>query len=110
MYWHYFSPLQFVFFTGGIVFLTLIVNGSTTQFVLHLLDMDKLSAAKVRMLLVFRTSHSICFLLLDGVLGCNDGISISFLKYLMEHVYKSAFLYLKNIDVEPTDVIEKCLQ
>lgn len=43
-----FSPLQFVFFTGGIVFLTLIVNGSTTQFVLRLLDMDKLSAAKVR--------------------------------------------------------------
>ncbi|XP_062172474.1 sodium/hydrogen exchanger 8 [Alnus glutinosa] len=40
----------FVFFTGGIVFLTLIVNGSTTQFILHLLDMDKLSAAKRRIL------------------------------------------------------------
>ncbi|GMN38291.1 hypothetical protein TIFTF001_007530, partial [Ficus carica] len=40
----------FVFFTGGIVFLTLIVNGSTTQFVLHLLDMEKLSAAKRRIL------------------------------------------------------------
>ncbi|KAF7827545.1 sodium/hydrogen exchanger 8 isoform X2 [Senna tora] len=37
----------FVFFTGGIVFLTLIVNGSTAQFVLHFLDMDKLSAAKI---------------------------------------------------------------
>ncbi|KAF6168632.1 hypothetical protein GIB67_005244 [Kingdonia uniflora] len=41
----------FVFFTGGIVFLTLIVNGSTTQFILHLLGMDKLSAAKVRLFL-----------------------------------------------------------
>ncbi|KAK7848722.1 sodium/hydrogen exchanger 7 [Quercus suber] len=40
----------FVFFTGGIVFLTLIVNGSTTQFLLHLLDMDKLSTAKRRIL------------------------------------------------------------
>ncbi|XVE91878.1 hypothetical protein REPUB_Repub01dG0049200 [Reevesia pubescens] len=40
----------FVFFTGGIVFLTLIVNGSTTQFMLHFLDMDKLSAAKKRIL------------------------------------------------------------
>ncbi|GMJ13363.1 ARABIDOPSIS SALT OVERLY SENSITIVE 1, SALT OVERLY SENSITIVE 1, ARABIDOPSIS NA+/H+ ANTIPORTER 7 [Hibiscus trionum] len=40
----------FIFFTGGIVFLTLIVNGSTTQFVLHFLDMDKLSAAKKRIL------------------------------------------------------------
>lgn len=40
----------FVFFTGGIVFLTLIVNGSTTQFVLHLLQMDKLSVAKKRIL------------------------------------------------------------
>ncbi|XP_030959877.1 sodium/hydrogen exchanger 8 isoform X1 [Quercus lobata] len=40
----------FVFFTGGIVFLTLIVNGSTTQFVLHLLNMDKLSTAKRRVL------------------------------------------------------------
>lgn len=44
--------LQFVFFTGGIVFLTLIVNGSTTQFVLHLLGMDKLSSAKVNFNLV----------------------------------------------------------
>ncbi|XP_024027399.1 sodium/hydrogen exchanger 8 [Morus notabilis] len=44
------TGILFVFFTGGIVFLTLIVNGSTTQFVLHLLDMDKLSAAKRRIL------------------------------------------------------------
>ncbi|GLT41157.1 hypothetical protein SLA2020_152420 [Shorea laevis] len=36
----------FVFFTGGIVFLTLIINGSTTQFLLHFLGMDKLSAMK----------------------------------------------------------------
>ncbi|KAL3830717.1 hypothetical protein ACJIZ3_019519 [Penstemon smallii] len=41
----------FVFLTGGIVFLTLIVNGSTTQFVLHILKMDKLSAAKRRILI-----------------------------------------------------------
>lgn len=40
----------FVFLTGGIVFLTLIVNGSTTQFVLSVLKMDKLSAAKKRIL------------------------------------------------------------
>ncbi|MCH98796.1 sodium/hydrogen exchanger 7-like, partial [Trifolium medium] len=41
---------MFVFFTGGIVFLTLIVNGSTTQFILQFLDMNKLSSAKVRVL------------------------------------------------------------
>jgi hypothetical protein len=29
------------------VFLTLIFNGSTTQFLLHMLSMDKLSATKV---------------------------------------------------------------
>ncbi|CAL0329851.1 unnamed protein product [Lupinus luteus] len=40
----------FVFFTGGIVFLTLTVNGSTTQFILRFLGMDKLSAAKKRVL------------------------------------------------------------
>ncbi|XP_056696417.1 sodium/hydrogen exchanger 7 isoform X2 [Spinacia oleracea] len=40
----------FVFFTGGIVFLTLIINGSTTQFVLRFLGMDKLSKAKRRIL------------------------------------------------------------
>lgn len=45
--------VQFLFFTGGIVFLTLIVNGSTTQFILHFLDMDKLSAAKVWVLFIF---------------------------------------------------------
>ncbi|PPD82712.1 hypothetical protein GOBAR_DD20350 [Gossypium barbadense] len=41
---------RFIFFTGGIVFLTLIVNGSTTQFILHFLGLDKLSAAKKRIL------------------------------------------------------------
>nr|ACZ57357.1 plasma membrane Na+/H+ antiporter [Zygophyllum xanthoxylum] len=40
----------FVFFTGGIVFLTLIVNGSTTQFVLRFLGLDKLSPTKKRIL------------------------------------------------------------
>ncbi|GLU10794.1 hypothetical protein SLE2022_275760 [Rubroshorea leprosula] len=40
----------FVFFTGGIVFLTLIINGSTTQFILHFLGMDKLSVTKRRIL------------------------------------------------------------
>ncbi|VYS51781.1 unnamed protein product [Arabidopsis thaliana] len=40
----------FLFFTGGIVFLTLIVNGSTTQFVLRLLRMDILPAPKKRIL------------------------------------------------------------
>ncbi|XP_074309066.1 sodium/hydrogen exchanger 7 isoform X2 [Silene latifolia] len=40
----------FVFFTGGIVFLTLILNGSTTQFVLQILGLAKLSAAKRRIL------------------------------------------------------------
>ncbi|KAL8520747.1 hypothetical protein ACS0TY_011334 [Phlomoides rotata] len=40
----------FVFLTGGIVFLTLIVNGSTTQFVLHLLKMGGLSEPKRRLL------------------------------------------------------------
>lgn len=46
IYFQFFT-LQFVFFTGGIVFLTLVLNGSTTQFILQFLDLDKLSAAKV---------------------------------------------------------------
>ncbi|KAJ4915789.1 Sodium/hydrogen exchanger 8 [Raphanus sativus] len=41
---------RFLFFTGGIVFLTLVVNGSTTQFLLHLLRMDTLTATKKRIL------------------------------------------------------------
>nr|ABN04857.1 salt-overly-sensitive 1 [Eutrema halophilum] len=41
---------MFIFFTGGIVFLTLIVNGSTTQFALRLLRMDGLPASKIRIL------------------------------------------------------------
>ncbi|XP_031268164.1 sodium/hydrogen exchanger 7 isoform X2 [Pistacia vera] len=44
------TGVLFVFFTGGIVFLTLIVNGSTTQYILHFLGMDKLSTAKKRIL------------------------------------------------------------
>jgi hypothetical protein len=38
---------QFVFFTGGVVFLTLIINGSTTQFLLRFLNMDKVTETKV---------------------------------------------------------------
>nr|CAL44986.1 putative Na/H antiporter [Cymodocea nodosa] len=41
---------SFVFFTGGIVLLTLIINGSTTQFLLHFFAMDKLPDAKIRIL------------------------------------------------------------
>ncbi|KAK3222268.1 hypothetical protein Dsin_009293 [Dipteronia sinensis] len=40
----------FVFLTGGIVLLTLIVNGSTTQYILHFLEMNKLSSTKRRIL------------------------------------------------------------
>ncbi|KAG6516485.1 hypothetical protein ZIOFF_026950 [Zingiber officinale] len=42
--------ILFLFFTGGVVFLTLIVNGSTVQFLLHCLGMDKLSTEKIRVL------------------------------------------------------------
>ncbi|KAG9443984.1 hypothetical protein H6P81_015324 [Aristolochia fimbriata] len=42
--------MMFVFFTGGIVFFTLIVNGSTAQFLLYLLDMNKLSIEKMGIL------------------------------------------------------------
>ncbi|XP_010496361.1 PREDICTED: sodium/hydrogen exchanger 8 isoform X3 [Camelina sativa] len=41
---------RFLFFTGGIVFLTLVVNGSTTQLLLHFLRMDTLTASKKRIL------------------------------------------------------------
>ena len=60
--------IQFVFFTGGIVFLTLIINGSTTQFILHLLGMDKLSETKVSAL-----PYLFCNLLVSALpyLFCN---------------------------------------
>nr|XP_011463505.1 PREDICTED: sodium/hydrogen exchanger 7-like isoform X1 [Fragaria vesca subsp. vesca] len=44
------TGVQFVFFTGGIFFLTVIVNGSTAQFLLKFLAMYRPSAAKVRIL------------------------------------------------------------
>ncbi|XP_024527441.1 sodium/hydrogen exchanger 8 [Selaginella moellendorffii] len=37
---------KFVFFTGGVVFLTLIVNGTSTQFLLKFLHMEKTSETK----------------------------------------------------------------
>lgn len=46
------AVLQFLFFTGGIVFLTLVVNGSTTQFLLHLLRMNTLTGTKVWILII----------------------------------------------------------
>lgn len=37
-----------MFLTGGVVFLTLIINGSTTQFLVSLLRMNTTSEVKVR--------------------------------------------------------------
>lgn len=45
----------FVFFTGGVVFLTLIVNGSTAQFLLHFLGMDKTSDSKMQIVQYIRS-------------------------------------------------------
>ena len=39
---------QFVFLTGGVVFLTLIINGSTTQFLLQYLNITKITETKVQ--------------------------------------------------------------
>ncbi|KAL2611522.1 hypothetical protein R1flu_023214 [Riccia fluitans] len=44
------TEAQFVFFTGGVVFLTLIINGSTTQFLLKALRMDHTSDTKALVL------------------------------------------------------------
>eukprot|EP00249_Psilotum_nudum_P020794 c27850_g1_i1 orf=499-4035(-) len=41
---------RFVFLTGGVVFLTLIINGTTTQFLLDLLHMNKTSTIKLRIM------------------------------------------------------------
>ncbi|GAQ89279.1 Na+/H+ antiporter [Klebsormidium nitens] len=41
---------RFVFLTGGVVFLTLVVNGSTTKRLLSFLGMDRLSESKMRIL------------------------------------------------------------
>ncbi|XP_024361415.1 sodium/hydrogen exchanger 8 isoform X2 [Physcomitrium patens] len=44
------TEARFVFFTGGVVLLTLIINGSTTQFLLLFLKMDTITETKSRML------------------------------------------------------------
>ncbi|KAM0936277.1 putative cyclic nucleotide-binding domain, cation/H+ exchanger, rmlC-like jelly roll [Dioscorea sansibarensis] len=62
--------ILFVFFTGGIVFLTLIVNGSTAQFFIHLFDMDKLSATKIRILNY--TKHEMLNKALEAFGGLGD--------------------------------------
>lgn len=49
---------QFVFFTGGVVLLTLIINGSTTQFLLLFLKMDTITETKVEPVLSQMSSVS----------------------------------------------------
>ncbi|BBN12428.1 Na+:H+ antiporter [Marchantia polymorpha subsp. ruderalis] len=44
------TEAQFVFFTGGVVFLTLIINGTTTQFLLKVLGMDHTPETKALVL------------------------------------------------------------
>ncbi|CAM6099086.1 unnamed protein product [Calypogeia fissa] len=44
------TEARFVFFTGGVVLLTLIINGTTTQFLLQLLRMENRTELKVHIL------------------------------------------------------------
>ncbi|PIA30112.1 hypothetical protein AQUCO_05700080v1 [Aquilegia coerulea] len=67
----------FVFFTGGIVFLTLIVNGSTSQFILHCLHMDRLpedNLSKTKRRILDFTRHQMMDKALDifGELGDDE--------------------------------------
>ncbi|KAI3954801.1 hypothetical protein MKW98_002907 [Papaver atlanticum] len=61
---------MFLFFTSGIVFLTIIVNGSTTSFVLHFLGMNKLSTTKRRIL--EHTRHEMMNKALEAFGGLED--------------------------------------
>ncbi|KQJ88386.1 hypothetical protein BRADI_4g17381v3, partial [Brachypodium distachyon] len=92
---------MFVFFTGGIVFLTLILNGSTTQFLLHVLGMDKLSATKLRVLsytryeLLNKALEAFGDLRDDEELGPADWVTVKkYITYLSnlegEHVHPHA--------------------
>lgn len=57
------------------MFLTLIVNGSTTQMVLHLLGMDRLSAAKVCISFhISQISHYITVVFLLDSLHCSGHV------------------------------------
>lgn len=44
------TEARFVFLTGGVVFLTLVINGSTTQFLFRFLNMNNTTETKTRIL------------------------------------------------------------
>ncbi|CAM0909401.1 unnamed protein product [Alopecurus aequalis] len=90
---------MFVFFTGGIVFLTLIVNGSTTQFLLHALGMDKLSATKLRMLNY--TRHEMLNKALEAFGDLRDDEELGPADWVIVKKYITCFSNLENEHVHP---------
>ncbi|KAL5716355.1 Son of sevenless 1 [Ranunculus cassubicifolius] len=90
----------FVFFTGGIVFLTLIVNGSTTEFILHFLHMlssDKLSNAKSRILDYTRYEMMNKALKAFGDLGNDDELGPSDWSTVRNHLHCLDTLEMKQV-------------
>ncbi|KAJ4849261.1 Sodium/hydrogen exchanger 7 [Turnera subulata] len=106
--------VKFVFFTGGIVFLTLVLNGSTTQFILNLLDMNKLSVAKMHILdhtkyeMHNRALKAFCDLGDDEELGPVDWPTvkehIASLKDLVEECESSHVTYNFHTDAKSTNL------
>ncbi|SPT15706.1 unnamed protein product [Triticum aestivum] len=96
---------MFVFFTGGIMFLTLTLNGSTTQLLLHLLGLRKFTATKLRVLkytryeMLNKALEAFGDLRGDEELGTVDWITVK--KYI------TCLNNLEDVQAHPHDVPHK---
>ncbi|KAI3951869.1 hypothetical protein MKW92_021475 [Papaver armeniacum] len=92
----------FLFFTSGIVFLTIIVNGSTTSFVLHFLGMNKLSTTKRRIL--EHTRHEMMNIALEAFGGLEDDEELGPAEWHTVKKYLSCLNNLEEDHMHPHNV------
>ncbi|KAI3997205.1 hypothetical protein MKX01_009049 [Papaver californicum] len=89
----------FLFFTSGIVFLTIIVNGSTTSFVLHFLGMNKPSTTKKCIL--EHTRHEMMNKALEAFGGLEDDEELGPIEWHTVKKYLSCLNNLEEDHVHP---------
>lgn len=97
------TKARFVFLTGGVVFLTLIINGSTTQFLISFLGMRTTSETKARILEYTKYEMNMKALEAFGELGDDEELGPAEWQTITKYI-----TCLNTPDEQPTHPHEIC--
>ncbi|XP_048554183.1 sodium/hydrogen exchanger 8-like isoform X1 [Triticum urartu] len=96
---------MFVFLTGGIMFLTLTINGSTTQFLLHLLGLGKLTTTKLGVLKY--TRYGMLKKAFEAFGDLRDDEELGTVDWITVKRYITCLSNLEDVRAHPHDVPDK---